>query len=142
LIVLICLYREKNNQPVHCVVLQSALHGLILFHHIHRQTGLEFYSEFVLKDSDFFNQPPYQSVTLTCRCVVIFRQGSRLLPQEGVHVGDALFLLISPGAFQLKLLLFPRAGGKSPRRRPHSRLGHWFALKAPPAVLPAACRHR
>ena len=29
-----------------------------LFIHIHRHTGLEFHGEFILVDSDFFNQPP------------------------------------------------------------------------------------
>ena len=32
------------------------------------------------------------------------RSGGKLLPQEGAHIGDAFFLLVPPGAFQLKLL--------------------------------------
>ncbi|WP_239984927.1 hypothetical protein [Sporolactobacillus pectinivorans] len=67
-----------------------------LFIHIHRHAGLEFYGEFVLVDGDFFNQTPDKRL-------VVFGQGGRLFSQESAHVGDALFLLVSPGAFQLKL---------------------------------------
>ncbi len=65
---------------------------------IHRHAGLKFHREFPLVDGDFFNQPPDKRL-------VVFRQGGGLFSQEGTHIGDALFLLVSPGAFQLKLLL-------------------------------------
>ena len=54
---------------------------------------------FILVDGDLFDQPPNKRL-------VVFGQGGGLLPKEGAHVGDALFLLVPPGAFQLKLLLF------------------------------------
>lgn len=70
---------------------------LPLFINIHRHAGLEFNGEFVLVDGDFFNQTPDK------RLAVLGQVGG-LLPQEGAHVGDALFLFVPPGAFQLKLL--------------------------------------
>jgi len=54
-------------------MLQS-IAGLVLSSrfYIHRHAGLEFYSEFVLVDGDFFNQSPDKSL-------VIINQGSGLL---------------------------------------------------------------
>lgn len=66
--------------------------------HIYRHTRFKFHDEFVLVDGDFFNQPPDKRL-------VIFDQGGGLFPKEGTHVGDALFLFILPGDFQLLLLL-------------------------------------
>ena len=66
--------------------------------HIHRHAGFEFHGEFILVDGNLFNQPPDKRLVVCC-------QGGGLLPQEGAHIGDALFLLVPPGAFQLKLLL-------------------------------------
>ncbi|WP_162297123.1 hypothetical protein [Sporolactobacillus pectinivorans] len=69
-----------------------------LFIYIHRHAGFKFHGEFILVDGDLFNQPADKRL-------VVFRQSGGLLPKEGAHVGDTLFLLIPPGAFQLKLLL-------------------------------------
>jgi len=66
---------------------------------IHRHAGIEFNGEFVLVDGDVFNQPTNQRF-------VVFSQGGGLFLQEGAHVGDVLFLLVTSGVFQMKLLLF------------------------------------
>lgn len=48
-----------------------------------------------------------------------FSQDSGLLPKEGTHVGDAFFLLVPPGTFQLKFLpIFTQAVKRKNTTRP------------------------
>jgi hypothetical protein len=56
--------------------LKDALLFYFIFH-IHRHAGLEFHSEFVLKDGDIFNQPPDQRL-------IVLSDGSRLLPKNAL----------------------------------------------------------
>lgn len=72
--------------------------------------------------------------------MVVFRQGVGLPSQEGAHVGDALFLLVPPSAFQLKLLLFLAQVVNLLSKifnedfglatSPHGKIGHTFVSEA------------
>ena len=55
---------------------------------IHHQAGLKFHGEFVLVDSDLFNQPPDKRL-------VILDQGNWLLLKKCAHVGDTFLHFIS-----------------------------------------------
>ncbi|WP_165910508.1 glycoside hydrolase family 9 protein [Treponema sp. J25] len=61
--------------------------------------SLKFHREFIFVYGNLFNQPPNKGF-------VVFGEGDGLLPEESVHISDALFLLVPPGGFQLELLLF------------------------------------
>ena len=70
-----------------------------IFIYFNCYAGLEFYSEFVLIDSDLFNQPPDKRL-------VVFGQGSGLLLQKCAHVGDTFLQFIPAEILELSLLLF------------------------------------
>ena len=70
-----------------------------LFDYLNIDAGLKFHSEFVLIDSDLFNQPPKQGF-------VILDQGNWLLLQKCAHVGNPFFQFIPTEVLDLSLKSF------------------------------------
>ena len=64
---------------------------------IHRHTGLKFHGEFVLVDSDLFNQPPDKRL-------VILDQGNWLILKKCAHVVDTFLQFIPTEVLDLSLL--------------------------------------
>jgi len=100
---------------------------LPLFIHIDRHAGPQFHGELILVDGDFFGSAAGQAARR-------IRPGRSVVPEGRCPCRQCAFSARPARRFLAEAFAYPRADGKSPRRRPHSRLGRRFALKAPPAI--------